>query len=140
MHLGFFLENEQQIIGKGNEGESQNPHQTLVTINIAKPMFCHSLQCYHCLFLSLWIQPNRLWPNVPARILGYNIKYDQYEFCACLILFVFLYVVEHYLLWVVRKLRLEVRIVGCQGLAQVGGVIPGFPGMAQTVKTGRPNK
>ena len=33
-----FLENEQQIRGKGNEGESQNPHQTLVIINIAKPM------------------------------------------------------------------------------------------------------
>ena len=48
MHL-VFLENEQQIRGKGNEGESQNPHQTLVIINIAKPMLCHSPQCYHCL-------------------------------------------------------------------------------------------
>ena len=33
MHL-VFLENEQQIRGKGNEGESQNPHQTLVIINL----------------------------------------------------------------------------------------------------------
>ena len=42
MHFVFF--------GKGNEGESQNPHQTLVIINIAKPMLCHFPQCYHCLF------------------------------------------------------------------------------------------
>ena len=45
LHVPCFLENEQQIIGKGNEGESQNPHQTLVIINIDKPMVCHSLQC-----------------------------------------------------------------------------------------------
>ena len=44
-----FLENEQQIRGRGNEGESQTPHQTLVIMNIANPMLCHSLQCYHCL-------------------------------------------------------------------------------------------
>ena len=47
----FFLENEQQIVGKGNEGESQNPHQTLVITNIAKPMLCHSPEFYHCLFI-----------------------------------------------------------------------------------------
>ena len=35
---------------KWNDAESQNPHQTLVIINIAKPMLCHSPQCYHCLF------------------------------------------------------------------------------------------
>ena len=26
------------FFGKGNEGESQNPHQTLIIIKIAKPM------------------------------------------------------------------------------------------------------
>ena len=40
------------FFGKGNEAESQNPHQTLIIINFAKPMLCHSLQCYHCLFIA----------------------------------------------------------------------------------------
>ena len=34
-------------------GESQNPHETLVIININKPMFCHSRQCFNCLFFWL---------------------------------------------------------------------------------------
>ena len=57
----FFLENEQQIRGKGNEEESQNPHQTLIIINIAKPMLCHSLQCCHCLF---FVQNDKMWPHI----------------------------------------------------------------------------
>ena len=67
-----------------DEGESQNPPQTLVIINIAKPMLCHSSQCYHCLFfitlarVSLLMNFNYYYC---LRVLNFTWRYEAYLLC-----------------------------------------------------------
>ena len=63
LYIVIVIEQEKHIIkgGKGERGKGGKAlikipqlDKMLLIINLAKPMLCHSLQCYHCLLNLFW--------------------------------------------------------------------------------------